>query len=424
MTAANTAAANPGEWSLRKRAGVGLLHLAIALLGTVSTGKGVFFPSLVSQFALTHAAAAALLGVSSLVGGLVAFVAGWLMLGRVQAPRVIAAVPLLAGAGYLIASFAHSYGQLMLGYVLMSGILVNQVAVAFLLAQWFSMRRGFALALVYAGTTTGGVLLTPVLSAIVQHWSWRAGYQTLAAALFVLAPLLQWLLKSGEKDGALGSDRKTAAVLPGLTVSEALVTRSFWAILFANFIFGANTGTYFVHFIAMLESVGYRPAQAAWTMSQLFLLAAAAKIVFGHLGDRMDIRGALSLALTLSAAGWFVLYRFDADQTALYVFTVVFGLSYSGPLVLFPLLASAVFGKRSFSLIDAVITVVGLSIGGAVGPVLAGWIFDQTGSYRLLFVVLGISLIAAAGVVQLARRRETTAAAPLSTSQETSNGFA
>jgi len=131
----------------------------------------------------------------------------------------------------------------------------------------------------------------------------------------------------------------------------------------------------------------------------------------------------MSIALVMSAVGWWLLYAFDANQAALYAFTVVFGLSYSGPLVLFPLLASAVFGKRSFSLIDAVITVVGLSIGGAVGPVLTGWIYDRTGTYKLLFVVMGASLVAAAGIVQLARRKEAIGGAPFYTSQEIENGL-
>lgn len=395
------------EWTTRKRVGVVLLHLTIALLGTISTGKGVFFPPLVKEFGLSHAAGAALLGISSLAGGVIAFTAGWLMLRRVRVHWVIAVVPLLASAGYLTASLARGYPQLVVGYLLMSGTIVNQVAVAYLLAQWFSVRRGLALALVYAGTTTSGVLLTPLLSAIVQAWSWRVGYQVLALLLFALPPLLLRLTWTGPTANGprvpLGADDPA---LPGLTVAQALSTRSFWIILLANFIFGANTGTYFVHFIALLQSDGYTALQAAWTMSQLFLLAAGAKLVFGYLGDRMDIRRALAISLALSALGWFVLYFFVANQTALYVFTVLFGLSYSGPLVLFPLLATAVFGKRSFSLIDAVITVVGLSIGGAVGPVLAGWIYDRTGSYELLFPVLGVSLVVAAIAIFYSRRKE------------------
>jgi MFS family permease len=418
-TASVTEPANAPEWDLQRRAGVLqrrvgvlLLHFTTALLGTVATGKGVFFPKLVEAFSLSHAAGAALISASSVIGGAIAFGVGWLMLKRIPVQRVIITVPLLSGAGYLVASLAGSYRELLIGYVLMSGNLVTQVAIAFLLTRWFSRGRGLALAIVYSGTTTGGVLLTPLLSAIVEHWGWRAGYQTLAISLFVLSPLLWWMLRGqsardGQGGGALLLDVwKTSDDLPGLTVSQALATRSFWLMVFANFIFGANTGTYFVHFISLLESTGHTAIQAALTMSQLFLLAAGAKLIFGFAGDRTDIRRALAISLLMSALGWWLLQQFDGSQWALYGFTLIFGLSYSGPLVLFPLLASSVFGKRSFSLIDAIITVVGLSIGGAVGPTIAGRIYDVAGTYHLLFTILAISLVAAAAATVMVRDHE------------------
>jgi MFS family permease len=412
---ASVTAAEPSatqRWSVGRWGIVALLHIVVALIGTLSTAKGVFFPALVQEFRLSHAAGAALLSISSLVGGLFAVSAGWLMLRLVRVEWVLTTVVVLAALGYLLASTAHDYQRLVVAYVLMSGALVNQVAMAFVLTNWFAARRGLALAVTYAGTTTGGVLLTPLISEIVTHFGWRTGYQALGVTLFVLAPLVLWLVRAhppGTGQGASFALRASVGTggVPGLTVRDALATRSFWLILFANFIFGANTGTYFVHFIALLESSGYSASQAAFTMSELFLLAAGAKFTFGYLGDRIDIRHALAASLLLSALGWWLLLHFHASQSALYAFTAVFGLSYSGPLVLFPLLAAAVFGKLQFTAIDAAITVVGLTLGGAAGPVIAGWIFDRTGSYNALFELLAASLVAATAAILLARRRET-----------------
>jgi predicted MFS family arabinose efflux permease len=394
------------EWPKGRRLAVILIHLTIALLGTASTAKGVFFPSLVAAFHLSHAAGAALISVSGLVGAVVACGAGWLMVRRVPADWVVVTVPLLSAAGYLIASFANGYGQLLVGYILLGGTAVNLVAIAFLLTGWFSTRRGFALALVYAGTTTGGVLLNPLLSTIVEGWGWRAGYQFLAATLLVLPLLLHVVLKGQGKLREIAPEAHDHPAGTGLTIPLALASRSFWLIVFVSAIFGANTGTYFVHFIALLESTGYTASQASWTMSQLFLLAAVAKLVFGYVGDRLDIRVALAIALLMSAAGWLLLDAFESSQAALYGFTLIFGLSYSGPLVLIPLLIARVFGKRSFALIDAGISLIGLGIGGGLGPVLAGRVYDVSGSYQPLYLYLTFSLLAAAGAVLLVRRQE------------------
>jgi len=331
----------------RKWTGVALLHLMIAAIGTTSTAKGVFFPALVQEFGLTHAAGAALLSVSSVVAGVIALLTAWLVVRTTKVNRLIAIVTFIAGLGFVAAGAAHTYRQLLLAYVLMSGQTVNMVAIAFLLTHWFKTRRGLAIAAVYSGTMTGGVLFTPLLSYVVVHFGWRSGYQAVAAILLLLPILILRVIKlepgRPQQREAAGAGA-SGAPLPGLTVREALATRSLWLTVFAYFVFGANTGTYFVHFISLLGSVGYTPARAALTMSQLFLLAGLAKVIFGYLGDRIDVRAALALALGLAALGWCVLIWFDTGQMSLYAFTLIFGLSYSGPLVLIPLLVATTFG--------------------------------------------------------------------------------
>ena len=236
---ATTRSAVSGRWGV-----VVLLHVTVALVGTLSTAKGVFFPALVREFQLTHAAGAALLSISSLFGGLVAVGAGWLMLRLARVEWVLAAVVAAATGGYLLAAAAHNYQQLLLAYVLMSGALVNQVAMAYVLTNWFADRRGIALALTYAGTTTGGVLLTPVISHIVNSYGWRVGYQALAVALLLLPPLLLALIRSHPRSLAGVRAVQSDPSPLGLTVREALRTRSFWLILFAgmmNCTVGATT---------------------------------------------------------------------------------------------------------------------------------------------------------------------------------------
>jgi predicted MFS family arabinose efflux permease len=245
-----------------------------------------------------------------------------------------------------------------------------------------------------------------LLSYVVEGWGWRAGYQLLAATLLVLPLLLHVVLKGQGSAREAATAERDETSRPGLTIPQVLPSRSFWLIVFVSMIFGANTGTYFVHFIALLESTGYSATQASWTMSQLFLLAAVAKLLFGYAGDRLDIRVALAIALLMSAAGWLLLDVFESSRAALYGFTLTFGLSYSGPLVLLPLLIARVFGKRSFALIDAGISLIGLGIGGGLGPVLAGRVYDLSGSYQPLYLYLAISLLASAGAVLLVRRQE------------------
>jgi len=64
---------------IRKWAIVGILHLTQALVGTMSTAKGIFFPSLIHAFRLSHAAGAALVSTSIVVGAVASLAGGWLL---------------------------------------------------------------------------------------------------------------------------------------------------------------------------------------------------------------------------------------------------------------------------------------------------------------------------------------------------------
>ena len=79
----------------------------------------------------------------------------------------------------------------------------------------------------------------------------------------------------------------------------------------------------------------------------------------------------------------------------LYLFAVLYGIAYGGVMPLQTLLTGELFGLKYLGVILAFLTLFG-TFGGAVGPTLAGYIFDITGSYNLAFIICiilgGISL--------------------------------
>ena len=72
-----------------------------------------------------------------------------------------------------------------------------------------------------------------------------------------------------------------------------------------------------------------------------------------------------------------------------YLFAAVFGFAYGGLIAVASLLVAELFGLSSHGVILGIITFT-ITIGGAIGPVLAGGIFDMTGGYSLAFLVCAI----------------------------------
>jgi MFS family permease len=85
----------------------------------------------------------------------------------------------------------------------------------------------------------------------------------------------------------------------------------------------------------------------------------------------------------------------------LYVYAVIYGL-FSGVGLLLASINAEHFGLQSLGAITGAI-IFGNNIGGALGPFLAGFIYDTNGNYRLAFLLCGVVGIAAGIVIWLVK---------------------
>jgi len=77
----------------------------------------------------------------------------------------------------------------------------------------------------------------------------------------------------------------------------------------------------------------------------------------------------------------------------LFLFAVVYGFAHGGFFTVVSPMVAELFGTGSHGLLFGIILFSG-TLGGAVGPLMAGWTFDVTGSYRMVFLALcGLILI-------------------------------
>jgi LPXTG-motif cell wall-anchored protein len=82
----------------------------------------------------------------------------------------------------------------------------------------------------------------------------------------------------------------------------------------------------------------------------------------------------------------------------------VFGFGYGclGPLL--PIIAAHRFGRENMGRIFGWLTFFAAGIGGSLGPLAGGLVYDLTGSYRSAWwLILGLILAAAAGILTLKR---------------------
>jgi sugar phosphate permease len=173
------------------------------------------------------------------------------------------------------------------------------------------------------------------------------------------------------------------AHLPGLETSAAVRTRSFWMIALAQFCFAFAAAGAVIHLVTYLEGVGYSRSGAAWVISGVFALTSVGKISMGMFADRASARIALTVNFIAQVIGLFL--ALDAENTVVGVlFVLVFGLTAGPPLMLIPLLIAESMGLKRYGAISGLIALVN-TLGAALGPLAAGWIFDATLSYTNAF---------------------------------------
>ena len=156
------------------------------------------------------------------------------------------------------------------------------------------------------------------------------------------------------------------------------------------------------HIVPYATDIGISTIIAASVMSVFGIASVLGILAMGIIADRIGNKLSLIIGFTLLTAALFWL-PIAKEAWSLYLFATVFGLGFGGLTTVFPLVTAELFGLSSYGAVFGTI-VFGGTVGGSIGPVLAGWIFDISNSYSLAFIIMAM-LAAVALVLSLSMRK-------------------
>lgn len=301
-------------------------------------------------------------------------------------------------AGLWLAAHAQALWQILLVYALLfppAMAMTGTLAAQTLVTRWFRDKRGLAIGISATGTNLGGMVFPFLVAGWLVASGWRDTLEWLALVGLVLVVPLGWLVLSRQprlpEPGSPAHEARAAARRWG--TREILSTRMFWipvaGMLPLQTAFGAvqfNLGAY-------ADDAGLTSSQAANLIALCSFCMILGKFLFGGLGDRLDHRWLYWMAAVSMSGGMLLL--FGTPPVALLTLGVVLvGLAGGGILPMLGLVFGARFGIESFG---RVMGLVMLTITfGAVGPFLAGWIYDVSGSYDAAFLTFVALFVPAA----------------------------
>jgi MFS family permease len=358
----------------------------LLLLGPTANTLSFYFASFVKLFGWSRAQVSLLATSFSLAMGLSAPAAGWL-LDRSDAGVVMGGGAVLVAAGLLMASRAHALNPVLGAYVLIgAGVGAStMVPASVVAANWFSQRRGLALASTLAGAAAASVTMPLVISHLLLAYGSRATLAISAAPIIVVVLPLVLLVVRTRPPGEPQSGRAQAAVadMAGLEVAQALRTAPFWLLVAVQVCFGAGFGGLHYHFVPIMLNAGYSQSTAAILMSVASTVALISFFLVGMAADRYGGRATLAWSMAALGAGvalfGVVGYRPAAVPLLISAIALIGLFAGSAPIAA-PILLAETLGLRRYGSLLGLLNFCGL-IGFAIGPVLVGRAFDRTGSY-------------------------------------------
>ncbi len=367
---------------------------------------GVFLEPIGSAFSASTAETSLVFGIqlfvmystSPPVGGLVEWIG----------PRrglLVAAACLLSGM--LAASRADSIPVLVLTYSIVTGL---GMSIAFVVGyatppQWFRRRRGLATGLASAGLGVGLVVVAPAASFLVTELGWRGAFAALAVGLTVLLLIAAFFMADdpdqvgADPAGEFPDGRPTTAG-PWreqlAAVGEVAKSRAF-SLLFVGYVF--LYGTLYVilnHVVNFAGELGVREA-GVLAVGVVGVTTTVTRLAVGGVADRL---GRLSIFVACGAIMAVALLVLPAATGPLALLAVagLFGVGYGGTGALMSSVPADLFGGANLNAIFGLVS-LSLAVPGLVAPAVAGYGFDQLGTYTPVFLLTGVVGLLGAGLV-------------------------
>jgi MFS family permease len=395
--------------------------------GVFIYGRTTFFNPIRTTFGWTATATSVAYSLQTVESGILSPIAGFLV-DRFGPRKLMLLGWGIFGLGFLWMSRINSLWEFYVAFLLVAAgsSLGTMVVVYTTIAHWFNKKRSRAFTLTNVPMQFGGVLV-PLVALSIIEFGWRTGLFIIGVSSLVIGLPLALLFrhKPGQyglspDDEPVRAEKGTTDISPiaslnettgqdsgslenGLTWQEALRTPAFWSISIAFLFQHVGTNAVGVHIVPYLESINFSTTIAATVVTGVSVGGAIGGLIFGLLGDFTSKRYLIAITLALQATGLLVFSLMDADRHWLIsLFLLSYAIGYGAPFPLRHAMLADYFGTRNYGTISGLMSTVSI-IGGLASPVIAGWIFDITGSYHLAWRLFALVTFPAAAIILLAK---------------------
>lgn len=326
---------------------------------------------------------------------------------RMGPRRLVILGTLLVGSGLIASSFATTAPMLIFtfGGMVGAGIGFGYACLSPTAMKWFHpSKKGMVNGLIAGGFGMAPLYLAPTTSALIENIGINNAFLFLGASVLIVALPLAFTIVTPpanykpEVPAKLKNATKTAAATPvDFTWRQMLKTRQFY-MLWVMFALSSSAGLMLIGNMMNIAAIQGNITSAAYLVSVLALFNTGGRVIMGMLSDKIGRIRTLLLVLVLQAANLLV-FPMLTTEIGFVAGAAVAGISYGALLSVFPSITADYYGLKNYGTNFGVLyTAWGVS--GFIGPVVAAFVVDTTGSFAMAYAFC-VATLAIAAVLAL-----------------------
>src|SRR5690606_16061707 len=250
-------------------------------------------------------------------------------------------------------------------------------------------KRSVAMGIAGAAGSFGQFVMLPYGQVLINLLGWQQSLLVLAATVALVMPLSFLLAEPPPGNRAVHQQSIPEAL------REAFRHRGFLLLCTGYWVCGLQLMFISVHFPAFLIDRGMSAETGMIALALIGLFNIFGSYAWGWLGGRYTKKRLLSLLYFLRAVNIAVFIVAPITPGSVYLFAAVIGFLWLGTVPLTSGLIAQIFGVRYLSTLGG-IAFLSHQVGSFVGVALGGYLFDQTGSYNVMWTIaIGAGLFAA-----------------------------
>ena len=365
-------------------------------------GFSNFFAAMVGHFGWSQALAGIGPSLQRLESGISAPVTG-ILVDRFGARKVLIVGYFVAGGGCMLMSQIENIWQYYGVFIIFAfGLSAGSFTVtAAAINAWFRRYRGRANGIMLVGPGMSG-LLAGVWAWIIPEFGWRSVLFGAGVGFWVVGMLLIPLIRNRPQDYGMVPDggdapvdetapSSRANILPeaNFTLRDVLRSRGYWQYVIASALLGASWSI--ITFEALiLQKNGFSKEFIAFMFAWQTSSSIPIRIIAGTIADYVDKRVVLAVGITVQGIA-IVLIPMSTVPWLTILAGFLLGSAIGSQSSVRLALQAEYWGLAIFGRVAGIQQGLA-SLPAIMSPVAIGWLYDQTDSYVIGFVIVAATL--------------------------------